>query len=328
MSTRTTEAVLNVLIFFGLIILLFVVGYPQYKEAQPVKVRIGVDKSFGGIPFYVAQVDTTRRYFHLEKVAPEFVDIKSDPLEGIKNGDYDVCAVPWYKLLIAPSMNGDTVKAVGAIIFKGIADAIVIPKGTKMKLLKDLNGKKIGYLSDESYIFDLIAPNFVLEKLTKYTKVPLNAEELTTALSTKKVDALFVLEPYRSYLLFAGDTILDEGLVNRYIMPSMPYLAIVMRKSFVHNQRLAAYRIKNVLDGVLGYIRLHPEVGKQVLVKNNDWPSDHTFLASIRIPEFQRLAEVDIKAVEGFQTYLVRNGIGTCGIKPQEFLFEKTDFRR
>ncbi|MEO0124181.1 MAG: ABC transporter substrate-binding protein [candidate division WOR-3 bacterium] len=328
MSTKTTEAILNILIFFGLVALLFVVGYPQYKEAQPVKIRIGVDKSFGGIAFYVAQIDTTRRYFQLEKIAPEFVDIKGDPLEGIKNGNYDVCAVPWYKLLISPSINGDTVKAVGTITFKGIADAVIIPKGTKMKFLKDLNGKKIGYLNDDSYIFDLIAPNFAIEKLTKYTRVPLSVEELPTALSTKKVDAIFILEPYRSYLLFSGDTVLDEGLVNRYIMPSMPYLAIVMRKSFVQNERLASFRLKNVIDGVLGYIRLHPEIGKQVLVRNNDWPSDPTFLASIRMPDFQRLAEVDLKAIEGFQTYLVRNGIGTCGIKPQEFLFEKTDFRR
>ncbi len=328
MSTRTTAAILNVLIFIGLVVLLFIVGYPQYKEAQPVKVRIGVDKSFGGVAFYVAQVDTTRRYFQLAKIAPEFVDIKGDPLEGIKNGNYDVCAVPWYNLLIAPSINGDTVKAVGTIIFKGIADAIVIPKGTKLKFLKDLNGKKIGYLNTDSYLFNLIAPNFAIEKLTKYTSVPLTVEELPTALSTKKVDAIFILEPYRSYLLFAGATILDEGLINRYIMPSMPYQAIVMRKSFIQNEHLASSRIKNVIDGVLGYIRLRPEVGKQVLVKNNDWPSDPVFLATIRMPDFQRLAEIDIKAIEGFQTYLVRNGIGTCGIKPQEFLFEKTDFRR
>lgn len=328
MNTKTTETFLNILIFIGLLILLFVVGYPQYKEAQPVKVRIGVDNSFSGLPFYVAEADTTRRYFKIEKVIPEFVGIKGDPLEGIKRGDYDICAIPWYRLLISPAIDGDTIKAVGSIVFKGIADAIVIPKGTKIKFLKDLNGKKIGYLSDESYLFDLIAPNFAIEKLTKYTKVPLTVDELTTALSTKKVDALFVLEPYRSYLLFAGDTILDEGLINRYVMPSMPYLAIVLRKSFVQNQRLASLRLKNVVDGALGYLRLRPEIGKKVLVKKNSWSEDPTYLANIRIPDYQRLAEIDIKLIEQFQTYLVRNGIGTCGIKPQEFLFEKTDFRR
>ncbi|MEO0184373.1 MAG: ABC transporter substrate-binding protein [candidate division WOR-3 bacterium] len=328
MSAKTTEAILNILIFIGLLILLFVVGYPQYKEAQPIKIRIGVDKSFGSLPFYVAEVDTTRRYYKIEKVAPEFVTIKGDPLQGLKNGEYDICAVPWYNLLISPSIDGDTVKAMASISFKGISDAIIIPKGTKMKMLKDLNGKKIGYLIDDGYLFNLIAPNFATEKLTKFTKVPLTPEELGTAISSKKVDAIFLLEPYRSYMLYAGDTILDEGLVNRYVMPSMPYLAIVMRKSFVQGNRLASYRIRNVLEGVLGYLRLHPEIGKNVLVKNNEWSADPTFLASIRVPDYQRLSEVDIKGIEGYQTLLVRAGIGTCGIKPQEFVFEKIDFRR
>lgn len=328
MNTRATEAILNIFIFIGLLILLFVVGYPQYKEAQPSKIRIGVDKSFGSLPFYVAQVDTTRRYFKIEKVEPEFVKIKGDPLEGLKRGDYDICAVPWYNLLISPSSNGDTVKALCSVAFKGFSDAVIIPKGTRMKFLKDLNGKKIGYLTDESYLFDLIAPNLQLEKLTKFTRVPLTIEELETALSSKKVDAVFITEPYRSHMVYAGDTILDEGLINRYIIPSMPYLAIVMRKSFVQNNRLASYRLKNVLEGVLGYLRLHPEIAKNALVKNNDWSADPTYLASIRIPDYQRLSEIDIKGIENYQTFLVKVGIGTCGIKPQEFLFEKFDFRR
>ncbi len=328
MNRRATEAILNILIFIGLLILLFVVGYPQYKEAQPSKIRIGVDKSFGSLPFYVAQVDTTRRYFKIEKVEPEFVNINGDPLEGLKRGDYDICAVPWYNLLISPSSNGDTAKALCSIAFKGFSDAIVIPKGTRMKFLKDLNGKKIGYLMDDSHLFDLIAPNLKNENLTKFTKVPLAREELETALSSKKVDALFVIEPYRSHMLYAGDTILDEGLINRYIMPSMPYLAIVMRKSFVQNNRLASYRLKNVLDGVLGYLRLRPEIGKNVLVKNNNWSDDPIYLANIRMPDYQRLSEIDTKGIESYQTFLVRAGIGTCGIKPQEFLFERLDFRR
>jgi len=328
MSARTTEVILNIFIFVGLLILLFVIGYPQYKEAQPVKIRIGVDKSFGSLPFYVAEADTTRRYFKIEKVDPEFVTIKGDPLEGLKRGDYDICSVPWYSLFISPSINGDTVKALSSISFKGFSDAIVIPKGTKMKLLKDLNGKKVGYLIDDSYLFNLIVPNLATEKLTKITKIPLSIEELGMALSNKKVDAIFILEPYRSYMLYAGDTILDEGLINRYVMPSMPYFAIVMRKSFVKNNRLASYRLKNVLEDVLGYLRLHPEIGKNVLVKINEWSADPTFLASIRMPEYQRLSEIDTKDVGGYQTFLVRAGIGTCGIKPQEFLFEKIDFRR
>jgi hypothetical protein len=46
------------------------------------------------------------------------------------------------------------------------------------------------------------------------------------------------------------------------------------------------------------------------------------------VPDYQRLAEVNLRNVENFQTMLVRAGIGTCGIKPSEFLFERADFVR
>jgi hypothetical protein len=35
-----------------------------------------------------------------------------------------------------------------------------------------------------------------------------------------------------------------------------------------------------------------------------------------------------VKSIENFQTDLVKRGIGTCGIKPMEFLFQRSDFVR
>jgi len=40
------------------------------------------------------------------------------------------------------------------------------------------------------------------------------------------------------------------------------------------------------------------------------------------------LSDINLKNIEIFQTELVRRGIGTCGIRPSEFLFDKTDFAR
>uniref|UniRef100_A0A7C4TBW5 SsuA/THI5-like domain-containing protein n=1 Tax=candidate division WOR-3 bacterium TaxID=2052148 RepID=A0A7C4TBW5_UNCW3 len=328
MSIRATEKILNVLIFIGILVLLFVVGYPQYKEAQPVHIRFGVDKSFGSLPFYVAKLDTSRRYYELERIAPEFVDVGDNPLEELKSGKYDVVAVPWYSLLLSPAINGDTVKAVCSIELKAISDAIILPKGTKIKLLKDLNNKRIGLLKSDEYLFDLIFPELAFEKLTAVKKVLLAPEEIPTALADGKVDALYLLEPYRSYIIHQGDTAFAEGFVYKYISTTMPYLAIVMRKSFVQGNRSAAYRLKNALDGVFGFLRVHPEVGKSTLLEIKGWAKDEILLSNIRMPEYNRLTEVDFKSIENYQAWLVRRGIGTCGMKPQEFFFEKTDFKR
>ena len=60
----------------------------------------------------------------------------------------------------------------------------------------------------------------------------------------------------------------------------------------------------------------------------NDWPSDAALIMQIRAPDYQRLAEISKKNIEAFQTELVKMGISTCGIKPDEFLFKKIDFAR
>lgn len=331
MTIKLKERLLNVLIFLGAVILLFVVGYPQYKESLPSKIKIGVDRSYNSLPFYVAEEDTSRRYFAIEKVEAEFVDINEDPLQGIKNGLYDVAAVPWYWLLISPSNNGDTVKACGSIELKSgkILDAIVVPKKSRIKRLKDLKGKQLGYLEGDEYLVNLILTKMEEEKITRVKKVPLQPEEIVSAFTDKIVDALYLLDPYRGYMVYQGSELLFEGLISYYIVPSMPYAAIVMRKNFVKDEdRLAAIRIKDAIEATLSYMTRNPDVAKRLIIKLNNWSSEGPLIHNIRTPEYQRLAEINLKNVENFQTELVRMGIGTCGVKPDEFLFDKLDFVR
>lgn len=331
MGIKTKERLLNVLILIGALALLFVVGYPQYKESLPSEIRIGVDKSYASVPFYIAKEDTTRKYFDLEKVAPEFVEIQGDPLQGLKDGLYDIAAVPWYWLLISPAADGDTVKACGSIEIKSgkNLDAIVIPAKTNIKRLVDLKGKRLGYDINNEYLINLIITRMAEDKITKITPVPLQAEEIVSAFADGKADAIFVIDPYRGYLVRNGNQILMEGVISYYIIPSLPYVAIVMRKNFVKEEnKLAAIRVKNAVEATLSYLMRNPKVARDFVVKINGWVEDDDLSMSMRTPDFQRLAEVNLKNVENFQTTLVRMGIGTCGIKPSEFLFERTDFVR
>ncbi len=331
MNIKVTERLLNVLIFFGIIALLFVVGYPQYKESLPIKVRIGVDRSFASMPFYIAEMDTSHRYFLIEKVTPEFIEFSGDPLQGLKDGRYDVVAVPWYSLMISPALNGDTIKACASMEIKSgrSLDAIIIPPKSKIRGLKDLSGKRLGYLLSDEYLVNLILPKLAEDKITKITPVKLRPEELATAFDENKVDALFLLDPYRAYVLYLNNQVLFEGIVTNYVSSTLPYYAFVMRKSYVKKDaRIAAIRIRSAVDATLSYINRNPEVLKRMTIKRNGWPNEDELSLAIKVPEYQRLAEVNLKSVEAFQTELVRRGIGTCGIKPSEFLFEKTDFVR
>ncbi|MGB3340770.1 MAG: ABC transporter substrate-binding protein [bacterium] len=331
MGIKTRERLLNVLILIGALALLFVVGYPQYKESLPSEVRIGVDESYASVPFYIAEEDTTRQYFALEKVAPVFVEIQGDPLQGLKDGLYDIAAVSWYWLMISPATNGDTIKACGSMEIKsgkGL-DAIVIPAKTKINRLSDLKGKRLGYDVGNDYLINLIIAGMAEDKITKVIPVPLQTHEIITAFADDKVDALYVIDPYRGYLVYNGNQVLMEGVISYYVVPSMPYAAIVMRKNFVKEEnRLAAIRVKNAIDATLSYITRNPKVARDIVIKMNGWAEDDELSMAMMVPDYQRLAEVNLKNVENFQTMLVRIGIGTCGIKPSEFLFERTDFVR
>ncbi len=331
MNIKVTERLLNVLIFIGILALLFVVGYPQYKESLPVKVRIGVDRSFASMPFYVADMDTSRQYFVIEKIDAEFVEIRGDPLVGLKEGRYDIAAVPWYSLLISPAINGDTLKACASLEVKASRslDAIIVPPKSKIRGLKDLKGKRLGYLASDEYLIGLILPKLAEDKINMITTVIISPEELATAFDENKADALFLMDPYRGYMLYLNNQVLFEGMVANYVASTLPYYAIVMRKDYVKKEsRLAAIRLRNAVDATIGYVSRNPEIVKRMVIRKNAWPSDHELSLALKVPDYQRLAEVNLRAVEAFQTEMVRRGIGTCGIKPSEFLFEKTDFSR
>ena len=332
MNIKSTERLLTVLVLLAVVVLLFVVGYPIYKESLPSKVSFGFDKSYYTLPFYVALMDTTRNYFALERVQAELIDIEGDPLEGVKNGDYDVAVVPWYWLIISPSMNGDTLKAFASLEIKSgrTLDALILPPDSRIKRLRDLSGKRLGYLARDEYFVNLLMSTMTEDmNLKRVAYVPLQVDELASAFKENKVDALYLLDPYRAYMIYSGNTALAEGLASAYIMPSIPYGAVVMRKSFVSSEnKLAAVRTKTAIEAAMSYLARSPEVAKRYVLKMNGYPEEGELIMNMRTPEFERLAEINVKSIENLQTELVRRGIGTCGIKPAEYLFQKSDFVR
>ncbi len=331
MGIKPKERLLSVLIFIGALVLLFVVGYPQYKQSLPSQIRIGVDKSFTSVPFYVAEEDTTRQYFLLEKIDPVFVEIQGNPLQGLKDGQYDIVAVPWYWLMLSPASNGDTIRVMSSIEIKSGSglDAIVVPAKTKITRLRDLKGRRLGYLASDEYLINLILAKMAEDKITEVIQVPLQAEEIATAFADDKADALYLIDPYRGYHVFKGGQVLMEGVISFYVVPSMPYAAIVMRESYVTKEnKLAAIRIKTSVEATLSYLARNPRVAREMVIKLNGWSADDKLAMAMRTPDYQRLAEVNLRNVENFQVILVRRGIGTCGMKPSEFLFEKTAFVR
>jgi ABC-type nitrate/sulfonate/bicarbonate transport system substrate-binding protein len=329
LDRRVTQGILNVLIFLAVLALIAIVGLPQYRELKPSSVRIGVDRTYGGLPFYLAELDTSRQYYKLEKIKPLFVDIESGSLEKLKRGECDIASVSWYDLLLSPVVDNDTIKVLGSVELHTAADAIIIPKECRtIRSLKDLTGKRLGFIAGDEHLVNLVLQKMEQrDKIKNITRIPLRASEIATALKDNKADALFVLDPYRSYLLYLGYGMLLEGLVDTYLMTGFPYQAVVMKKNFAIRNKKAALRMKNTFDAVLGFIKVHPEVARNAVVMKNEWPLDGTLLLNIKLPEYLRLAEIDTKRIEQLQTLMVLSGAGSCGMKVQDLIFGAEVFK-
>jgi ABC-type nitrate/sulfonate/bicarbonate transport system substrate-binding protein len=193
-----------------------------------------------------------------------------------------------------------------------------------------LSGKRLGYLAREEYLINLIMINMAPENDLKNIKyVPLQPEDISSAFTHGKADALFLLDPYRSYMIYLGNISLINGLASSYMIPNIPYGAIVMRKNYVRSENtLAAIRVLTAVEAALSFLTRNPEMAKDYLVAINAWPQESELTMKMRLPDYERLTEINLKSIENMQTDLVRRGIGICGIKPSEFLFQKTDFVR
>jgi ABC-type nitrate/sulfonate/bicarbonate transport system substrate-binding protein len=327
-NVRRAEILLNFLIIIAVLALIYVVGYPQLREARPSRIRIGVGRDFASLLFYVPELDSARSYYRIEKVNPELVPIGDNPLEGLRRGIYDIAVVPWFALLTAPPVPGDSIKVIGSTVMKYISDAVVVPESSSIKSLKELGGKKLGYWTAEAYLIDLIFPKLAEQGLKEVIRVPLNADEIPDAFRNRKADALYLLDPWRSYLLSRGDTTLIDGLAIMYISPNLPYLAVVCRKNFAAKNRLAAQRAKNVLEASINYFKTRPEAARNLMLKLYGWPAEGKLVLNMKVPEYQRLADISVKGVERYQSALAERGLSIDKTPVSNLLFDKAFFAK
>lgn len=328
MNTRRAEIILDVLIGLGILALVAVVGYPRYREMRYVKVRIGVGKDFGSLLFHIPDLDPARSYYRLEKVTPVFVPLAEDPLDGLKRGDYEIAAVPWGDLLTSPLAGADTIKALASVSVQRVHDAIVITRDGPVKTLAALKGKRIGFRTADGRLAGLILDQLAEQGLTGITRVLLTDAELPAALTDKKVDALYVTEPFRSFLFDRGDTTLIEGLMVMYVTSNLPDLALACRSGFVRHNRRAAVRMKNVIEAAVNYLRNRPETAAAFMARLQGWPVEGRVVLEMKTPAYQRLADIDVRTVEKFQTILRERGFTVTPIPARDLVFDKNIFNR
>ena len=140
-------------------------------------------------------------------------------LEAVNAGAVDVGMVGNTPPIFAAAAKG-RFKMVQAVTYTGKGDAILVPKGSALKSVADLKGKKVAVAEGSSANYNLLAQ---LEKAgLKYQDVEvqnLQPADALAAFSSGSLDAWAVWDPYTSQAVHdEGARVLTDGadLVNGY----------------------------------------------------------------------------------------------------------------
>jgi len=172
------------------------VAAPARAEDKPAEIRIGTQK--GGFFPAVRQRQTLENAFKPLGIEVKWVDFQFGPplLEAINIGSVDFGFVGDTPPIFAQA-GGAKIRYVAAVKSEGDNQAIIVPKGSSIKTLADLKGKRVAFGKGSS------AHNLLVVALEKaglswsdITPAQLAPADATAAFVKGSVDAWSIWDPY------------------------------------------------------------------------------------------------------------------------------------
>jgi sulfonate transport system substrate-binding protein len=169
---------------------------PQaYAQDSLKEIRIGYQKN--GVLVIARQQATLEQHFTPQGIAVKWVDFSSGPpmMEAMNVGSIDYGAVGDSPPVFAQSAGAAIVYAAGQPITNG--QGILVPKGSSIRNIADLRGKRVGFTKGSS------AHNVVVHTLEKaglsyadITPVYLTPPDAGPAFANGSIDAWAIWDPY------------------------------------------------------------------------------------------------------------------------------------
>jgi ABC-type nitrate/sulfonate/bicarbonate transport system substrate-binding protein len=318
---------LNIVITLLAVALVAVILYPQIQDSRPKAVRFACDSTAASLPLLIGVEDSV---FIKNRIIPELV-FYSDPeqaLAGLFAGDADVGVFPWSTVFKHLDTQNETLRVFASEDFRSTlpVDAIVVPVASKIKEVADLKKKKLGYppqLRDYMAPF-LINVNIAAEQLT-VVEVPLG--DLMTQLTAGAIDAAWLLEP----LICALDTtefrVLQPAALARYVSAPFPGAALGFSAEFLNSAgKVLLNRIKISTDAAIALTETQADRAKQVLA--GYFPGCEGNQNLCRLPEYQRLIEINKSSISALASRLKVSGVIERDIETNKFLVEPAKLTR
>lgn len=318
--------ILTVIIIILAAVLVGIILYPQLQENRPLALKFACDSSVASLPFLIGVDDTL---FEKNRIIPELV-YYSDPekaLAGLFAGEADIGVFPWSTVFKYINTNKETLKVFMAVEFRPAlpVDVLAKSKKSKTRTIIDLKGKRIGYPpSLRDYVPYLLTAAGLKSTDVKLTEASLTS--LTAKLNAGELDAAWLIEPAVCPIdLATFDTL--SSITTRYITSPFPAHAVGFSPQFLKKTtRAQRTRIKIALDMAVDRIDGKPEQAKLTLGKY--FPYCENSCGFCRLPQFQRLVEINRPAIQILATRLLNSGIITDTIDTKGLFVEPSVMMR
>jgi ABC-type nitrate/sulfonate/bicarbonate transport system substrate-binding protein len=240
----------------GLAFILFgfwVVPQQGFAE-EKIKIRFGIGSAIAYNPIYVAK---EKGFYEEEKLDVEFVWLQAAPevIQGIIGGSVEGGAAGSFGMIAGIAKGAPAISA-SIYAYGGDRIALAARKGTGIKTLNDLYGKKVAFQSGAIGQQMFLTMSSV-EKIdvSKIDIVFLNNVDMASAVASKSVDAIVTWEPQPSLLEAKGLVeILQRG--GKYLQSPGN---VVFSTNYIKKNREAVLRFVKAHFKACQFIRQNPK---------------------------------------------------------------------
>lgn len=251
---KTIIITLMFMIIFSIIVIL-----TNSCAKRPEEVKIGYQPITLNLPFFVAM---EKGYFTEAGLQVEAIKYTtSDQLtNAILAGNIDIAgsaSTSTFLSTIEESPNFAKIYMVCIHDPENYLDALLVRKGSNIKRIEELKGKKIGMFPGSTNIIYLsIALSNFLNPKSDVEMVQLPPQTHIEALASGQVDALYTLEPLVTVATSKGiGEILIQGSNSTYIVNPFPGGVYIVSTDFYRKYNSNARKVINAIYRAVDFIR-------------------------------------------------------------------------
>lgn len=262
-------------IFFGLGITIGMLQwYFSSTDSESVnntkmEIKIGYSPLMVNLPLMVAH---EKGFFKEEglKVKCEKMSTTNNLRDAVVNGNIQIAAALGTEMFLQNNIISEGLNY--ALYFNVLTnrkyqDGFIVLKDSPINSNADLNSKNVGcYPSSTilSYLTVIQQKNHII-----FNTTTLNPTEALQLLDSKKVDAIFAIEPLLSNAINNGYKVISKANITKCIMDNLPVGVYAMNGDFYRKNKAVATSFQIAMDKAVEYIEKNQEeaigIGEKIL---------------------------------------------------------------